>query len=216
MQDHYLIEQMANFNRERIPERQPHAKGGGAFGRFEVTKDACKYTKAARCESRHPGRAEGDGVAQIAADVHDARSIEPPLPAPMVWSTQSACTSKAQATFRSVHVEAAARVAGAARFAGVKRLAPLSGMGPDPASPSPYIRSRGEGETAVRAAFSDTVTIPQAVMFAPDDGFLATILLLLRLPSLPDVRRRTDKAPDARSAQSTRSTGNNIPPAFPE
>ena len=38
LQDHYLIEQMANFNRERIPERQPHAKGGGAFGRFEVTQ----------------------------------------------------------------------------------------------------------------------------------------------------------------------------------
>ena len=38
LQDHYLIEQMANFNRERIPERQPHAKGGGAFGHFEVTK----------------------------------------------------------------------------------------------------------------------------------------------------------------------------------
>ena len=32
LQDHYLIEQMAQFNRERIPERQPHAKGGGAFG----------------------------------------------------------------------------------------------------------------------------------------------------------------------------------------
>ena len=47
LQDHYLIEQMANFNRERIPERQPHAKGGGAFGRFEVTKDVSQYTKAA-------------------------------------------------------------------------------------------------------------------------------------------------------------------------
>ena len=31
LQDQYLIEQMANFNRERIPERQPHAKGSGAF-----------------------------------------------------------------------------------------------------------------------------------------------------------------------------------------
>src|SRR3954453_5457252 len=39
LQDHYLIEQMANFNRERIPERQPHAQGGGAFGPFEVTGD---------------------------------------------------------------------------------------------------------------------------------------------------------------------------------
>ncbi len=47
LNDHYLIEQMANFNRERIPERQPHAKGGGAFARFEVTEDVSRYTKAA-------------------------------------------------------------------------------------------------------------------------------------------------------------------------
>jgi catalase len=40
LQDFYLIEQMANFNRERIPERQPHAKGGGAFGTFVV--NACR------------------------------------------------------------------------------------------------------------------------------------------------------------------------------
>ncbi|MEJ2695746.1 MAG: catalase [Candidatus Sulfobium sp.] len=51
LQDHYLIEQMANFNRERIPERQPHAKGSGAFGHFEVTKDVSSYTKAAVFQS---------------------------------------------------------------------------------------------------------------------------------------------------------------------
>jgi catalase len=47
LQDHYLIEQMAQFNRERVPERQPHAKGSGAFGRFEVTGDVSAYTRAA-------------------------------------------------------------------------------------------------------------------------------------------------------------------------
>jgi catalase len=46
LQDAYLIEQMAQFNRERIPERQPHAKGSGAFGHFEVTNDVSAYTKA--------------------------------------------------------------------------------------------------------------------------------------------------------------------------
>ncbi len=56
LQDHYLIEQMANFNRERIPERQPHAKGGGAFGRFEVTGDVSAYTKAAVFQ---PGTRDG-------------------------------------------------------------------------------------------------------------------------------------------------------------
>ncbi|MFW5947095.1 MAG: catalase, partial [Gemmatimonadota bacterium] len=47
LHDHYLIEQMANFNRERIAERQPHAKGSGAFGHFRVTHDVSEYTKAA-------------------------------------------------------------------------------------------------------------------------------------------------------------------------
>jgi catalase len=47
LHDFYLIEQMANFNRERIPERQPHAKGSGAFGYFQVTGDVSGYTRAA-------------------------------------------------------------------------------------------------------------------------------------------------------------------------
>ena len=53
--DHYLIEQMANFNRERVPERQPHAKGSGAFGHFEVTRDVSKYTKAALFQPHQSG-----------------------------------------------------------------------------------------------------------------------------------------------------------------
>jgi catalase len=47
LQDHYLLEQMANFNQERIPERQPHAKGSGAFGHLAVTHDVSAYTRAA-------------------------------------------------------------------------------------------------------------------------------------------------------------------------
>ena len=53
LQDHYLIEQMANFNRERIPERQPHAKGGGAFGHFEVTSDVSALHQGRRVPARH-------------------------------------------------------------------------------------------------------------------------------------------------------------------
>ena len=52
LQDHYAIEQMAQWNRERVPERQPHAKGSGAFGRFEVTNDVSAYTKAALFQPR--------------------------------------------------------------------------------------------------------------------------------------------------------------------
>jgi catalase len=46
LQDVHLIEKLAHFNRERIPERIVHAKGAGAGGYFEVTKDVTKYTKA--------------------------------------------------------------------------------------------------------------------------------------------------------------------------
>lgn len=47
IQDVHLLEKLAHFNRERIPERVVHAKGGGAYGTFEVTNDLSKYTKAA-------------------------------------------------------------------------------------------------------------------------------------------------------------------------
>ena len=44
--DHYLVEKLAQFNRERVPERVVHAKGGGAFGTFETTHDVSAYTRA--------------------------------------------------------------------------------------------------------------------------------------------------------------------------
>ncbi|GMA32628.1 catalase [Litorihabitans aurantiacus] len=47
LHDHYLIEKLAHFNRERVPERVVHAKGGGAFGTLRVSKDVSRYTKAA-------------------------------------------------------------------------------------------------------------------------------------------------------------------------
>ncbi|HXS65305.1 MAG TPA: catalase [Streptosporangiaceae bacterium] len=46
LQDHYLIQKMAQFNRERVPERVVHAKGGGAYGVFEATEDVSQFTKA--------------------------------------------------------------------------------------------------------------------------------------------------------------------------
>ncbi len=47
LQDHYLIQKMQAFNRERVPERVVHAKGGGAFGYFQLTADVTPWTKAA-------------------------------------------------------------------------------------------------------------------------------------------------------------------------
>jgi catalase len=46
LHDVHLVETLAQFNRERVPERNPHAKGAGAFGVLEVTEDVSAYTKA--------------------------------------------------------------------------------------------------------------------------------------------------------------------------
>jgi catalase len=47
LHDQMLVEKLASFNRERVPERNPHAKGGGAFGEFVVTEDVSRFTRAA-------------------------------------------------------------------------------------------------------------------------------------------------------------------------
>ncbi|MGB3698124.1 MAG: catalase [Gordonia sp. (in: high G+C Gram-positive bacteria)] len=47
MQDVWLLEKLAHFDREVIPERRMHAKGSGAFGTFRVTHDISQYTRAA-------------------------------------------------------------------------------------------------------------------------------------------------------------------------
>ncbi|HEX9973041.1 MAG TPA: catalase, partial [bacterium] len=44
IQDMHLLDKMAHFDHERIPERVVHAKGAGAHGIFEVTHDITKYT----------------------------------------------------------------------------------------------------------------------------------------------------------------------------
>ncbi|MBF6048036.1 catalase [Streptomyces sp. NRRL B-1677] len=46
LQDHYLIQKLAHFDRERVPERVVHAKGGGAYGTLEITEDVSQFTKA--------------------------------------------------------------------------------------------------------------------------------------------------------------------------
>ncbi len=46
LHDVHLVDSLAHFNRESVPERRPHAKGAGAFGTFTVTQDVSKWTKA--------------------------------------------------------------------------------------------------------------------------------------------------------------------------
>jgi uncharacterized protein YbjT (DUF2867 family) len=161
--------------------------GGTGFVGRRIVRYLSESGVTVRVASRHPGQAEGGHVEQIAVDAHDERSIEAAVAgADGVVNAIGLYVEHGSDTFHSVHVETAARIANVARRVGAKRLVHLSGIGADAASPSPYIRSRGEGEAAVQAAFAGVVIIRPAVMFASDDRFLATILRLLRvLPVYP-------------------------------
>src|SRR5215207_4728335 len=117
----------------------------------------------------------------VVANIHDEQSVADALAGSYgVVNAVSLYVEHGQETFHSVHVESAQRVADQAHRAGVERLVHVSGIGADAASPFRYIRKRGEGELAVRAAFNDALFVRPAVMFGPDDAFLTTILKLLR------------------------------------
>jgi uncharacterized protein YbjT (DUF2867 family) len=146
-----------------------------------------------RIASRHPDRGhrlfgpDDPQLQSVGANIHDERSVADALAGAYgVVNAVSLYVEHGQETFHSVHVESAQRVADRAHRAGVDRLIHISGIGADAASQSRYIRKRGEGELAVRAAFVEALFIRPAVMFGPDDAFLTTILKLLRqLPIYP-------------------------------
>jgi uncharacterized protein YbjT (DUF2867 family) len=146
-----------------------------------------------RIASRHPDRGhrlfgpDDPQLQSVAADIHDERSVADVLAGACgAVNAVSLYVEHGQETFQSVHVEAARRIAAQAHRAGVDRLIHISGIGADPASPSRYIRKRGEGELAVRSAFAKALFIRPAVLFGPEDMFLTAILRLLRqLPVYP-------------------------------
>ena len=166
--------------------------GTGFLGRRIVLR-LCSRGFPVRIASRHPDRAhqlfgrDDPQLQSVGADIHDKRSVADALKGAYgVVNAVSLYVERGPETFQSVHVEGAEQVAVQSHRAGVARLVHVSGIGADAASPSRYIRKRGEGELAVRAAFADALFVRPAVMFGPDDAFLTTILKLLRqLPIYP-------------------------------
>ena len=167
--------------------------GGTGFLGRRVVRHLCKRGFSVRIASRHPDRDAGlfalDDLQlqSVEADINDEQSVARAVAgAYAVVNAVSLYVEHGTETFNSLHVECAQRLATQACKAGVERLVHVSGIGADVASPSLYVRKRGEGELAVRAAFSDALLIRPAVMFGPDDSFLTIIITLLeRLPIYP-------------------------------
>jgi uncharacterized protein YbjT (DUF2867 family) len=167
--------------------------GGTGFLGRRIVRHLRKRDFSVRVASRHPERCQelfgtdDPHIHSVRANVRDEQSIADAIAgAQAVVNAVSLYLERENETFHSVHVEAARQVAAQAQRAGIDQLVHVSGIGADPRSPSLYIRKRGEGELAVRAAFPNAIIIRPAVLFGPDDRFLTTIHeLLQRLPIYP-------------------------------
>lgn len=93
--------------------------------------------------------------------------------------------------FEHAHVLLPRRLAHAARRHGVVRLLHVSALGADPSAPSMYLRSKADGEAAIRGAFQDAsrqsyTLFRPSVVFGPQDNFLNLFARLARIfPVLP-------------------------------
>jgi uncharacterized protein YbjT (DUF2867 family) len=126
-----------------------------------------------------------DTVRVIRADVHDPRVLARLFSgADVVVNLIGILNEHGRATFKSVHVDLAAKVVAAARTAGVKRLLHMSSLGADAqAAPSKYLRSKGAAEERVRAsaaALGWTIFRP-SVIFGDGDSLTNRFARLLRL-----------------------------------
>ena len=91
--------------------------------------------------------------------------------------------------FHAVHVEGARNVAAAATAAGAGALVHVSAIGADPESESNYGRTKGEGELAVREAFSQASIVRPSIAFGMEDNFVNRFAGLARiLPFIPVIR----------------------------
>ncbi len=95
-------------------------------------------------------------------------------------------------SFGELQRDAPGMIAEVAHAAGVRRLIHLSAIGADAASPSRYARSKGEGETALRAHFPDTTILRPSIVFGAEDQFFNRFAAMTKLsPFLPIVGAAT-------------------------
>jgi uncharacterized protein YbjT (DUF2867 family) len=165
--------------------------GGTGFLGRRIVSHLHEQGLAVRIASRHARTSQelfgiGDPrLLSLQLDIRDEPAVSDALSgAYAAVNAVSLYVERGKETFRSVHVDGARRIAAAAHRAGVERFVQVSGIGADPTSDSPYIRSRGEGEVAVQAAFPGAIVIRAAVMFGPDDAFVTVMLKVFRPPGI--------------------------------
>ena len=164
--------------------------GGTGFLGRRIVRSLLARGATVRVAARHPDRAAfpeaSDRLQRVVADVTDEVSVRAAVEgAGAVANAVALYVERGDATFRAVHLDGARRVAEAAAREGA-RLLHVSGIGSDADAASPYVRARGRGENAVRAACNGATVFRPCVMIGAGDAFLTTLTgLVRRLPVFP-------------------------------
>jgi uncharacterized protein YbjT (DUF2867 family) len=87
--------------------------------------------------------------------------------------------------FAEVNVAGVAHVVAEARRAGVGRIVHMSALGADPASPYPYLRSKGEGQALVTGSGITYVVLRPSLLFGEGDDFFPRLAFSLMFPVVP-------------------------------
>ena len=149
--------------------------GGGGFLGRAVAQELFARGFRVRIAQRAPRAAftvralGGLGYTQLAAcSISDAKQVA------RVLEGASAAVNLVgllKGDMEGAHVDGARTVAQAAANAGLGALVQVSAIGADPASASAYGRTKGEGETTVRAAFPSATIVRPSIIFGRDDQF---------------------------------------------
>lgn len=162
--------------------------GSGFLGRY-VVQELAKTGARLRVVVRNPQAAQflkplgGLGQVQIVAgDIRSDASMAAACEgATGVVNLVGILDESGGQRFDAVQAEGAGRLARAAAAAGAMAFVHVSAIGADPASRSAYGRTKGEGESAVRAAFHGAAILRPSIVFGPEDGFLNRFAGLAKL-----------------------------------
>lgn len=167
--------------------------GGTGFVGRHVCEHLNRLGIRVTVPTRHPEHAKTvqmlPMVTVVTADVHDDRALQCLLREADAVVNLIAILHGSRQRFEQVHVALPQRLAQAMLAAGIRRLVHVSALGADATGPSHYLRSKGEGEQALRAlagAGLDLTVLRPSVIFGAEDRFLNLFARLQRsLPVVP-------------------------------
>src|SRR5438105_8934684 len=164
--------------------------GNGFVGRHAIARLLLKGHEVRAVISERPGAERelpgaGSQIDVRRGDVRKPESLRGAFDGfDAVMHTVAIPTERRQ-RFADVNVAGVAHVVAEARRAGVRRIVHMSALGGDPASPYPYLRSKGEGQALVTGSGIPFVVLRPSLLFGEGDDFFPRLAFSLMFPIVP-------------------------------